>query len=362
MTNSTHRLNREVGDQKIFRRDFQKADGRMLRLYGYSPHKEEPCREQIDEVAKGGELRWHPLRQEWNIYAAHRQKRTFKPSPANDPLAPSLPGQPATEIPFASYELAAFENKFTSLHPEAENPNQTELFVSEPARGVCEVIVYGPESDGSITTIGQAKRRLLIAAWIDRYEALRSEQTPFVLPFENRGDEVGVTLHHPHGQIYAFPFIPRAQLQAANAFNEGFDLAKYLNDLEDCYVIAREGALCAFCPPFARYPFEVWIASEVRVAGPWEFSESQQEGYAKLLSLVCERYDDFFGQPTPYMMSLHAAPYGYEKHFHFVTQFYPILRAPGRLKYFASVEHATGAFTVDVMPEMAAQLLSKARP
>ena len=107
------------GDRQFYRRHFIKRDGRDLFLYGYQPHSHTPLNEDSGEVARGGELRFHPLRQEWNIYAPHRQNRTFKPSAADNPLAPSKPNKPPTEIPFKDFELAIFENKFTSLHAEA---------------------------------------------------------------------------------------------------------------------------------------------------------------------------------------------------------------------------------------------------
>lgn len=336
-------------------RHFRKEDGRSLFLYGYAPHTEAPQPQTADEVAKGGELRFHPLRQQWNVYAPHRQNRTFKPSSADDPLAPTKPGGPETEIPFTDFELAIFENKFTSLHREAPVPPSIEWLELSRAAGHCDVIVYGPEAEGNLHSIGQDKRRLLLEAWIDRYKALFAAGHKFVLPFENRGDEVGVTLHHPHGQIYAFPFIPDVQQKAANAFESGYDLAADIARWQEDYVVAEQGGISAFCPPYARFPFEVWIAPQKRHAGPWNFSEEEKDGYAALLGEVTRRYDALFERPTAYMMTLHAAPVGYEDSFHFTTKFYPLLRAKNRVKYLASVEQSTGVFTVDVMPEFAAK-------
>ncbi len=326
-------------------------------LYGYKPHELAPLDEDDGEVAKGGELRFHPMRQEWNIYAAHRQNRTFKPSAADNPLAPSKLGEPATEIPFTDFELAIFENKFTSLHNEAPQPTHISGVKSARACGRCDVIVYDPKPKGNLHTLGQDKRRLLLGAWNDRYQALFDQGLDYVLPFENRGDAVGVTLHHPHGQIYAFPFVPSVQQNAANAFDSGYDLAADIKKHTPDYAVTQAGELTAFCPPFARFPFEVWIAPNEPARGPWEFSEEQLGGFAHLLGDITRRYDEYFQQPTDYMLSLHAAPRNAGNRFHFTAQFYPLLRAPGRTKYLASVEQSTGAFTVDVMPEMAAQTL-----
>lgn len=345
------------GNRTFHKRKHVKADGRDLWLYGSSPHKLTALPEDLSDVAKGGELRFHPLRQEWNIYAAHRQNRTFKPSAADNPLAPSVPGQAPTEIPFEDFELAVFENKFTSLHAEAPDPGGIEGLISGVAKGRCEVIVYGPEDKGNLYSIGQDKRRLLVAAWNDRYETLYAEGNAFVLPFENRGDEVGVTLSHPHGQIYAMPFVPKVQQEAVKAFDAGYDLSAQMKHYKTDYHVNEAGGITAFCPPFARFPFETWIAPNKCVRGPWEFNEECLDGFAYLLGDLTRRYDEYFQRPTAYMLSLHAAPRTAGDRFHFTAQFYPLLRAPGRTKYLASVEQATGAFTVDVMPEMAAKTL-----
>lgn len=350
-------LSRAVSGRPVHRRSVVKADGRDLLLYGYAPHDLPQLPEEGGEVAKGGELRWHPFRGEWNLYAPHRQNRTFKPSAAANPLAPSVTGQATTEIPFTDFELAVFENKFTSLHAEAPPAPDVLGLKTGRADGRCDVIVYTPKPEGNLHSIGQDARRLLLSAWIDRYEALRAKGYKFILPFENRGDEVGVTLPHPHGQIYAFPFVPQVQAKAAQAFEDGFNLSAEMKTYKADYEITEAGGISAFCPPFARFPFEVWIAPQIRRAGPWEFSEKEVEGFAKLLGDVTRIYDEYFQRPTAYMLSLHAAPSGSEDTYHFTAQFYPLLRAPGRVKYLASVEQATGTFTVDVMPEFAAKTL-----
>lgn len=348
---------RPLNGQSVHRRHFVKRDGRDLFLYGYQPHTLKPLPQEAGAVAKGGELRHHPLRNEWNIYAPHRQNRTFKPSSADNPLAPSTIGGEPTEIPFEDFELAVFENKFTSLHVEAPQPTDIGGVKRGRASGRCDVIVYGPKDFGNLYTIGQKKRRLLLSAWNDRYTTLYDQGAEFVLPFENRGDEVGVTLHHPHGQIYAFPFIPRVQKDAMNAFNKGYDLGAELQNYKADYGVAHAGGMTAFCPPFARFPFETWITPDECTRGPWDFNEDQFDGFAHLLGDITRRYDEYFQRPTAYMLSLHAAPRSADERFHFTAQFYPLLRSPSRVKYLASVEQSTSTFTVDVMPEMAAKTL-----
>ncbi|MFN3214783.1 MAG: galactose-1-phosphate uridylyltransferase [Henriciella sp.] len=349
-------LSRAISGRDVHRRHHQKTDGRDLFLYGFDRHSAGRVPGADLESIQGSELRRHPLRGEWSIYAAGRQNRTFKPSAASNPLAPSQPGKPLTEIPFEDFELAVFSNRFPSLFPDAEEPSDPTLELHS-ARGACEVIVYSPDSDGSLATLTQDRRRLLVEAWIDRYQAMFDAGCAFVLPFENRGDEVGVTLHHPHGQIYGFPIVPAPQQNAANAFEQGYDLAADIKSWGNTYRIHEAGGLVSYAPRYARFPYEVWISALEPVSGPWAFDETAADGFAHLLGDTVRRYDAFFGRETPCMLSLHAAPYGRDGKFQFSAQFYPLLRAPDRVKYLASVEQSTGVFTVDVMPRDAADKL-----
>ncbi|WOI53292.1 hypothetical protein [Parvularcula sp. LCG005] len=344
--------------RSFHRRDHQKADGRMLYLYGYDMPKGEPRPDSLEGAGPGAELRWHPLRGEWSVYAAHRQNRTFMPSKADDPLAPTTPDGPLTEVEFSDFEVAVFQNRFASLHPDATMPEAMPPGTDGgAANGDCEVVVFSPEAEGNLGTLDQDRRRLLVSVWNDRYEAMSKRGLAYTMPFESRGAEVGVTLQHPHGQIYAFPFIPQVQKVAADAFADGYDLGAPLEDWFPTYGVERAGPLMAIVPPYARYPYEVWITGARRVAGPWEYTPEEFDAYAHLLGSVTRCYDALFGQATPTMMSLQAAPKGYDGSFHFWTQFFCLLRAPGRLKYLASVEQATSVFTVDVMPEQAAKQL-----
>ena len=355
-------LDRSVGAGATYRRDHRKADGRMLYLYGRAAHTLAPQRESADAIAQGGEIRHHPLRDEWNVYAAHRQNRTFKPSAADDPLAPTRADGPETEIPFDNFELAIFENKFAAFHPSAANAADLPGLDTEPAKGACDVVVFAPEASGSLETIGQDRRCVLLSALIDRYDALFAAGCDYVLPFENRGDEVGVTLHHPHGQIYGFDRTPHMQQRAVNAFAQGYDLADEIKAAMPDYGLGEEGGVAAFVPRFARFPYEVWLAPRVQRQGPWDCTDEELEGLAHWLGEMTRRYDALFQQPAATMMAFHAAPRTGSHNYHFTVQFYPLLRAPGRMKYLASVEQHTGTFTVDVMPESAAQLLRDLAP
>ena len=351
---------RSIGGD-VHRRDHRKADGRMLHLYGRTPHRLPIVAESDNDIAQGGELRYHPLRQEWNVYAAHRQNRVFKPSAADDPLAPTVPDGPETEIPFEDFECAIFENKFAAFHPSAKASAQLAGIRSEPAKGACDVVVYAPDREGSLHTIGSDRRQVLLSALLDRYEAHFAQGCEYVLPFENRGDEVGVTLHHPHGQIYGFHRVPEIQQDAIDAFKYGYDLrAEILAAMPD-YGLGESGGMAAFVPRFARFPYETWISPVVRRAGPWDCSEEELQALAYWLGEMTRRYDALFEGPAATMMAFHAAPNpdtdASAPGYHFTVQFYPLLRAPGQVKYLASVEQHTGTFTVDVMPESAVKAL-----
>ncbi len=341
-----------------------KADGRMLYLYGWRPHDQRATEEIAPAPTPRPYRRWHPFRREWVTYAAHRQTRTFKPPPEYCPLCPTKVGGFAGEIPFTDFDVAVFQNRFPAFHHDApDGPDLPVLPVpTATANGACEVVVFTAAHQGGLAGLTQDRRELLVHAWTDRYSALLAQDgVEFVLPFENRGEEVGVTLHHPHGQIYAFPFVPPVQQSAVDTFREGPALARLLDRLGATYVVCQNGGMIAFVPPFARFPYEVWIAPKRAVPGPWAFAPAEVVDYAALLGEVAARYDALFDRPFPYIMSLHAAPKGEEATFHFHTQFYPPLRTADKLKYLAGVEQAAGAFLMDALPEdTAAQLRSVA--
>lgn len=343
-----------------YKRLHPKADGRALYLYGYEEHTGEPGPEFTDPVATGSILRHHPLLDNWSIFSPHRQNRTFKPSAAADPLAPATPGGAITEIPFDDFELAIFGNRFTSLHPESPEPLPDLPWREARANGACEVIVYAPESEGSLGTLSQARRVLLIEAIIDRYTAHFEAGAGYVLPFENRGEAVGVTLPHPHGQLYAFPHTPQPQAIAAKAFADGYDLAKAQRSWGEAFVIARANGVTSYVPPFARFPYESWIGIDSAPQGPWAMSGDEIEGLAQLMGETTERYDALFDEAMPYMMSFNAAPNMGAKNYQFTVQYFPLMRSAGRIKFLAGVEQATRVFTVDVMPEQAAKLMRDA--
>ncbi|NJM27996.1 MAG: galactose-1-phosphate uridylyltransferase, partial [Pseudanabaena sp. RU_4_16] len=194
----------------MYFQELSKPDGRKLTLYSHYPIASDiqapsPSR---DPIVANPHLRWHPLRGEWVAYASHRQSRTFMPPSAYNPLAPTNDLQFPTELPAGQYDIAVFDNRFPSMTLVASNPPEA-IVDTLPANGACEVVVFSQDSQLSLGNLTLNRLDLLLQVWGDRTRILGShDQIQYVLPFENKGVEVGVTLHHPHGQIYAYPFVP----------------------------------------------------------------------------------------------------------------------------------------------------------
>src|SRR5665647_618138 len=215
----------------------RKPDGRSVIFYGFSasvcvePRPAAPAAEADPPPAAGiteqpppaAELRWNPVLREWVATAALRQDRTFFPPPDYCPLCPTSEGSYATEIPRPDYEIVVFESRFPAFTPQSagSSPEGDDLYAVAPARGVCEVVVYSPQHDATLTQLPESELRNLIAVWADRCAELGAlPYVEYVYVFENKGREIGVTLQHPHGQIYALPFvppIPRAPAAASSA-------------------------------------------------------------------------------------------------------------------------------------------------
>lgn len=334
---------------------FTMPDGRSLHLYGaFSGTPSWPWL-TAQHQRPFSHRRWHPLRREWVVYSAHRQLRTYKP-PAND--CPFCPGAEDGELPLRDFSIAVFDNRFSSLQkdaPKADAIAGLDLPV-DAATGACEVIVYSSDHTASMASLPLARRELLVRVWGERIRSLLA--TPAmqaVMPFENRGEEAGVTLHHPHGQIYGFGFLPPVIAAMAESFREGYDLAR-LTELSQ-YVVADAPSAALLVPPFTRFPYETWIVTKRFRPDPAALSDGEVADVATLLARAAATYDRFFGRITPYVMLVYSAPKGCEDVFPFHIQFQPLSRAPNKLKYIAGCELGAGSFLVDILPETAAQNL-----
>ena len=337
--------------------------GRELLLYGRKAHDAPPLPVLPSEPpAAPPHLRWHPFLGEWVAYAGARQGRTFLPDRAACPLCPAGEGR-IGEIPFAEFEIAVFENRFPALIAAQAAPPDIAGIVAAPAEGRCEVVVFSADHAGGLGTLPVDRLALLIEVWGTRIKALRDEAgLSCVLPFENRGEEIGVTLHHPHGQIYAFPFVPQRVLRAAKAQQESPIVARLIDAAPHELVIDAEDAAVSFVPPFAMYPFETWLAPRRRVAGPDALSPVETEALARLLRRAIRRLDGLFSRPMPYILTVQAAPRGFEQSFHMTIEIRPFRRDHDKLKFLAGVEQGAGVFLVDVLPEQAAARLKAVDP
>lgn len=321
------------------------------------------------------ELRWHPFLKEWVITATHRQERTFFPPDDYCPLCPTKPGGFPTEIEREDYDIVVFENKFPSLQPNPPTPevHGNELCPVRPAGGVCEVICYTADHDATFARLSEERVRRLVDVWADRTEELGArDDVSYVFVFENKGREIGVTLSHPHGQIYGYPYIPprvATELEASREHwaNTGRRLmADVLGmEVEDGRrLVSRVGIWQSFVPFFARYPYEVYVAPVEHRGNLPTWSREDRRDFARMLLDVTRRYDRLWGFSLPYMMVFHQQPTdgGNHDHYTFHVEFYPPFRTPEKLKYLAGSEAGAGAYINDTMAEEKAAELRATNP
>jgi UDPglucose--hexose-1-phosphate uridylyltransferase len=321
------------------------------------------------------ELRWNPLLGEWVATATHRQERTFLPPADFCPLCPTKPGGFPTEVPESDYDIVVFENRFPSLRPDPPEPavEGTELYPVRPGVGECEVILYTPHHSGTLADEPVEQIYKLVRVWADRFEELGALPfADYVFIFENKGEAIGVTLHHPHGQIYAFPFVPprpKKELEAGRKYrSENEDRCLHCDLLvgehaDGRRVIAKGEHFTAFIPFYAHYPYEVHLYARRCTPSIASLSGEERWDMARVLKRLLVGYDRLFGFSLPYMMVMHQAPTDgndYEGVAHFHVEFYPPNRTAEKLKYLAGSEQGAGAFIVDALPEQTAETLRQA--
>ncbi|MBC7385483.1 MAG: galactose-1-phosphate uridylyltransferase [Cryobacterium sp.] len=367
----------------FFSQSLKKPDGRDLFLYSTRPIESGivPTNPKHDAVTAKPEFRWHPFRGEWVAYASHRQNRTFLPPKDYSPLAVTKSSDFPTEMPAGDYEVAVFENLFPSLNTTTDPVAPSEIIANVPTRaaeGRCEVVVFTKDPDTSLGALPVERIRLILDVLAERTLALSRERSiRYVLPFENRGVEMGVTLHHPHSQLYAYPFVPPVpakMLESMSAHYEktGRGLFKDLIDSErkdgrriivDEELQTGEASALSFVPAFARYPYETWIAPSKPRAFLHELNDAERDSLARVLKKTILKHDALWNRPQPYLMILYQAPLDGaahpEAHVHF--EIYPPYRTKDRLKYLAGTELGGGMFVNDSVPEEKAAELRAAQ-
>ena len=350
-----------------------KPDGRALTLYGREPidtalQAPSPFAEPLNASPH---LRWHPLRGEWVTYAAFRQGRTFLPPPEYNPLAATVDPANPTEVPAGRWDVAVFDNRFPSLVASEHAREVPSLIVpTAPSNGQCEVVVFTQDPKSSLAALPLDHIDLLLQVWADRTRTLGDRaEIEYVLPFENRGAEVGVTLHHPHGQIYAYPVVPPVPARMLQVAREHFErhgrgpLAQLIaGERESRERVIYEGEhAIAFVPVCARYPYEVWVAPIEPVESFVQLSDAQRRDLARALKTTLLKYDGLWQRPLPYLMAWYQAPTDGRHHpeAHLHAELYPPYRTRDRLKYLAGTEIAAGFFAMDALPEEKARELQQ---
>jgi UDPglucose--hexose-1-phosphate uridylyltransferase len=335
------------------------ADGRELIYYDSADAvvRDAVDRRPLDPVATVSELRHDRLLGDTVAIASHRQGRIYHPPADECPLCPSKEGR-LSEIPAADYEVVVFENRFPSLTGSA---------------GRCEVVCFTSDHDASFADLSPADARLVLDAWTDRTRDL--SQLPGVVqvyPFENRGAEIGVTLGHPHGQIYAYPFVtPRTELMlrslAAHRRATGgnlFDDLLAAERADGSRIVLAGEHWTAFVPYAAHWPYEVHLYPHRRVPDLLGLDEDARAEFPHVYLELLRRFDRIFGDgqpPTPYVSGWHQAPFtglgDYledRRDFALHLELFTIRRSSGKLKFLAGSESGMGAFINDVPPESAA--------
>jgi UDPglucose--hexose-1-phosphate uridylyltransferase len=347
------------------------ADGREVLFFalpGHTPAPVEDRRPLPHRHSDQSQLRFDRSTGQWVIIAVLRQDRTYKPPPDQCPLCPGPSGL-TSEVPVLDYDVVVFENRFPSLSgagasvllPDADG------FVSAPGHGRCEVICFSSNHTGSFADLEQPHARLVVDAWRHRTaELIATPGIEQVFCFENRGEEIGVTLSHPHGQIYGYPYLtPRtaSMLQQAgeHRIRHGGNLFADLlaREVADARrVIVRTDLFTAFVPFAARWPVEVHIYPNRFVQSLLELEAAELDGFAQIYLDVLRRFDRMYSAPLPYISALHQfADVDAQREGYFHVELMSIRRSAVALKYLAGSESAMDAFISDVTPESVAERL-----
>jgi UDPglucose--hexose-1-phosphate uridylyltransferase len=349
------------------------ADGREIIYFDDRENapRELDDRRDLPPRSNGSELRYDAALDEWVVIASHRQNRTHLPPSDECPLCPSTVDR-RTEIPSSHYDVVVFENRFASLQMPVESVERSAEGSTEsrPAIGRCEVVCFTSDHNSSFAALSPERVRTVVDAWIDRTTEMgKLPGVEEVFCFENRGQEIGVTLSHPHGQIYAYPFVTprtRRMLESARAHRDrvGSNLFADLLAAEVAdgrRIIASTSCWTAFVPVAARWPFEIHLYPNRQVPDLPALTPAERDDFAVIYLDVLRRLDGVFGLPMPYISAWHQAPVRTGRELSYLhLELFSIRRAPGKLKYLAGSESGMGVFINDIPPETAAEMLREA--
>lgn len=354
------------------------ADGRAILYYDTARVERDAVDSRdLPPTNTVSQTRFDPLLGQWVVLASHRQTRTFLPPADLCPLCPSTPGR-ATEVPESAYEVVVFENRFPALSGRRRELPATvdgsPMTLLDNGFGRCEVVCFTSDHDSSFARLDAARARLVVDAWADRTAELADlPGVAHVYCFENHGTEIGVTLAHPHGQIYAYPFVPPrvtavAENLAAYRMSHGGNLFEDLLDTErqaGTRVVAANEEWTAFVPPFARWPYEVMLFPHRRATDIPDLDDAQRDAFARLYLDVLGRFADRFDSLMPYISAWNQPPTpnaGVPRDEWWLhLQLFSFRRAEGKLKYLAGSESGMGVFVTDTVPETVAAELREVR-
>ncbi|WP_022882568.1 galactose-1-phosphate uridylyltransferase [Gryllotalpicola ginsengisoli] len=361
----------------ITKRVHSLADGRELIYFDDAdttlPPDRAPDLRELDPRPATATMRQDVLTGEWISIAAARQNRVVMPPAALDPLAPQTATNPS-EVP-SLYDVAVFENRSPSFGPELPEPGDPAAALghldgvglnrTSPSYGRCEVVCFSPAHEGAFGSISRSRARTVIEAWADRTAFLSSlPGVQQVFPFENRGAAIGVTLQHPHGQIYSYPYItPRTKrlLEQIDSYGPGLFDDLLASEQAGPRVLLQGEHWTAFVPFAARWPIEVHLVPHEHVPDFAATSEAQRDELSVLYLRLLRGVDALYGDPTPYIAAWHQAPVNtHREEARLHLQLTSPRRGADKLKYLAGSEAAMGAWIGDIPPETQAERLREA--
>jgi UDPglucose--hexose-1-phosphate uridylyltransferase len=321
------------------------------------------------------EQRWHPLREEWVILAAHRQNRPWSGEtlnhaaqaiPAYDPGCYLCPGNVRVSgqhnPPYTGTYVFDNDHPCVGWNAPAELPQPEGIYRNRPATGIARVVCYSPQHNLTLAELQPLEVQNLLATWQQQYTDLgHHPHIDHVLIFENKGEAVGVSNPHPHCQIYATNFVFKTiETEARVSHRYWQETGRFLfqeilaaEQQHGGRIICENETAIAFIPYFGRYAYEVFVAPKATHPSLATLSDAEIVDFADVLRRVLIKFDNLWQMPFPYVMPLHQAPTdgGDYRSFHFHIEFHPPLRKPNLLKYLAGPEIGGGNFLSDTVPE-----------
>ena len=315
------------------------------------------------------ELRWNPLIKDWVMIASHRQNRPNMPKD----WCPFCPGPDNDKVP-KSFDVLKYDNDFPALSQNPPTPDdvETRLYKTKPAYGKCEVILYSPEHTVTLPELDVPHIRKLVDLWTERFtEVSKDENIKYVFIFENRGKEVGVSMPHPHGQIYGYSVVPKKielELDACKEHRQETGGCLICDMVEDEVkakdrIIFENDDFIVFLPFYCEYPYGIYISAKRHIQNLTQMTDAEKTSLAATLKEAAGTLDSLFDYPFPYMMCMYQNPVNTDDNiddYHFHIAFYPPMRSADKQKFNASSETGAWAHCNPTAPEEKAKELREA--